>query len=186
MDALADLMNVCMGRAADSLNLIMNQRVFWTIPDISDENCMPMPLPSTSADGQHTLALAFKGNLSGEIYLTISGQDARIIACALSGITEAEMDESMALESMSESLNILGNAVIGTMSNMTKLSTSIGIPRHAGHNISSFEEVATIKVSASVRSLVSVPSTSVLVDFVLLIDEKNANIGQCVPGHAPL
>lgn len=130
-DCLIELCNIAVGRAAASLSVMVEQEITLTIPDfdiiphaqalsfITSRTCGPVCVVNSS----------FSGRISGDLYLMFPHEDGmRLVrrllhnAPPLSDLTELERDALL------EVGNIILNAFLGELGNMTDVRFDCGLP----------------------------------------------------------
>jgi chemotaxis protein CheC len=131
-DALAELINIGFGRAANALSILVEQRVLLETPQVSLYPLIELkqalePLSHEEVTSVHQV---FTGKLSGDAILLMNTHSASVLTNMLSGGKgiPSEMTESDR-EAIRETGNILLNAFTGSFGNLLQVHISFTVPR---------------------------------------------------------
>jgi len=150
-DALCELVNIGIGRAASTLNALIEHKIRLSVPTIliieSEEELEQLP-ESLNIDRVASISMAFRGDLAGNAALMFPAGSANTLVSALTG----EAPDSPALEelragTLAEIGNILLNGVMGSLSNMLGTSLTFTVP---SFDESSLREIVRQRVSEAV------------------------------------
>lgn len=132
LDALAEIMNIGVGKAAAIMNTMLDSHVSLTVPDVRlltaeklvQEAVFP-PDVSFSA-----VEMKYSGAFSGFVELVFDTVSAGKLVDRLSGTDSMPLDDFDSLRSgtLCEIGNIVINAVLGTMANILDVSLSFSVP----------------------------------------------------------
>ncbi len=132
-DAMTELVNIGMGKAAASLNDLVNTHVKLTVPQVFllDFDSLLSSLRELREETLSTVQLVFKGAIEGSAILVFPP------ASALNLVTIMAHDESGPTDldciragTLTEVGNIVINGVVGTISNILKQPMKFSIPRY--------------------------------------------------------
>lgn len=136
LDALREMINIGVGRAAATLNEMLNKHVTLSVPhvniikqaDLDDE------LSDLQAKSQTLSAvrLGFKGNFSGLASIVFPPDSAaKLVNILTDSNPDSDQDmDAIRIGTLSEVGNIVLNGVIGTLSNMMSLRLSYSLPSY--------------------------------------------------------
>jgi chemotaxis protein CheC len=120
-DALTELINMGVGRAAASLNELVGGHVELNVPHVEILKLVELPgqLPELGKDRVSSVQMTFHGGLDGCAFLVFPHTSAARLLSAVTG-DDASGDDMDSLRSgaLTEVGNILINSVIGTLSNV--------------------------------------------------------------------
>lgn len=131
LDALAELLNIGMGRAAASLSELVGKRVELSIPQVSvcrGAECQEL-LRSLGPEPETVISQAFQGTLQGSTSLCFSKASSVSLAEVLSGSSHgaAELDAELS-GILLEVGNIMINGVMGALSNAISAVLNYSMP----------------------------------------------------------
>ncbi|MBT4863849.1 MAG: chemotaxis protein CheC [Planctomycetaceae bacterium] len=131
LDALTEVINIGVGRAANSLSEITGSRIDLAVPNMylcgtSDFSEIAKTL---NLDVGTTIQQGFEGELSGRALLGFPRNNAFELACLVGDIQpgERELDEELC-GVLEEIGNIVLNAVLGSIANMFDCEMSYTLP----------------------------------------------------------
>jgi chemotaxis protein CheC len=131
-DALAELINIGFGRAANALSILVEQRVLLETPQVSlyPLQELKQALEPLSHEEVTSVHQVFTGKLSGDAILLMNTHSASVLTNMLSGGKgiPSEMTESDR-EAIRETGNILLNAFTGSFGNLLQVHISFTVPR---------------------------------------------------------
>ncbi|MDX8387178.1 MAG: chemotaxis protein CheX [Ghiorsea sp.] len=130
-DALCEIINMGVGKAAASLHGMVGHKVQLTVPSVlvlkADQ--VKYNIFDQYGDNISLVTMSFDGDISGNSSLLFPPASASILVNALTGSAtmENEMD-ALRMGTLTEVGNIILNGVIGTMSNVLNVSFSFSLP----------------------------------------------------------
>jgi chemotaxis protein CheC len=134
LDALAEFINVGVGRAASALNDLISSHVELSVPQIHvltlDE--LPRALGGMEQEVVSSVQMNFRGSLDGSAFLIFPQASALKLVTLLTG-DEARPDDLDTIRSgaLTEVGNILINSVVGTLSNVLARPLHYSLPVYA-------------------------------------------------------
>ena len=135
MDAVVELMNIGIGKAASTLNQLVNTHVTLTVPSVrvmTSEQAR-QELGQAAKERVSAVQLSFSGKLSGSTAIFFSPENALKLANVLVGGDQDNQDmDSLKIGTLIEVGNILLNGVVGSISNI--------IGEHVGFSVPTYEE----------------------------------------------
>ncbi len=165
-DALKEIFNMGVGRAAGTLSELVDAQVKLNIPEIEvhDLNRSDNVLGDVFQASVNAVEQGFFGTFSGKATLAFPTESACRLVAALSGEELGSPDLDFAMSgTLSEVGNILINGVLGTISNIFERQINFTLPSyykgsgdriiHAGNAESSSNIVIVCKTSFDVESL---------------------------------
>ncbi len=137
IDAIRELINIGVGRAAGLLNDMTSRKIALRVPSVrvirySDLSHFTEFIP---AEELSTITLGFQGPLSGLSALVFPPKSAASLVMLLTGETEqtAELD-AIRVETLKEVGNIIINAVMGSIANV--------LDHHLTFTLPSYQEIS--------------------------------------------
>jgi chemotaxis protein CheC len=131
-DALAELINIGFGRAANALSILVEQRVFLETPQVSlyEVADLKQALEPLSHEEVTSVHQVFSGKLSGDAILLMNTHSASALTHMLSGgtATSDEMTDTDR-EAIRETGNILLNAFTGSFGNLLQVHITFTVPK---------------------------------------------------------
>lgn len=137
-DAIIELLNIGVGRAAGSLNEILNKHITLQIPSITlaDANDLEKEFAQL---GDHTLSsvqLPFKGSYTGSATLAFPSETAPKLVEMLTGSSmDDEELNAMKVATLTEIGNIVLNGVMGSIANVLSGSITYSVPMYSESSI---------------------------------------------------
>ena len=131
LDALTELVNIGVSRAAGSLRQLIGKQVFLSVPSIEIvDNQQAMALiGERESDALVAVRQSFEGAISGRALLIFpqSNSIELVRAIMLEGL---ELDDApeMEHEALAETGNIILNGCLGSMANMLRQTIALGLP----------------------------------------------------------
>ena len=137
LDALKEIVNVGVGRAAAALNELLEAHIELNVPAVLILHPEHIDLQATSLGGGEVacVQLDFKGSFTGTAALVFPPQSAANLVGALTG----EGDDALQMNAvmagtLSEIGNIVINAVIGSIGNLLEQTFEYSLPNYLeGH-----------------------------------------------------
>jgi len=130
-DILTELVNIGMGKAANTLNQIVGAHVSLTVPEIQVMRPHELVAYFGNTKELSTVRMGFKGAFSGAALLIFPVQSASHVVDVLIGQTPDVPDLDMIrVGALTEVGNIVLNGVIGSLSNMFKQQIQYSIPTY--------------------------------------------------------
>jgi chemotaxis protein CheC len=134
LDALAEFVNVGVGRAASALNDLVSSHVELSVPQVQvftlDE--LAATLGGMAQERVASVQMAFRGSLDGSAFLIFPQPSALKLVTLLTG-DESRPDDLDSIRSgtLTEIGNILINSVVGTLSNVLGRPLHYSLPVYA-------------------------------------------------------
>lgn len=133
MDALAEVINIGVGRAASVLNEMISSKVDLRAPQVrvleTDQALTLIELQG--ADQAAAVTMTFSGSLSGATAIFFPPQNAAQLANVLVGGDDDDFDmDSVKIGALTEVGNIVLNSVIGSISNIIGGGISFKVPAY--------------------------------------------------------
>ena len=132
-DAVTELINIGMGKAAASLNDLVNAHVRLTVPNLYflDMNSVYANLEDMSEGPLATVQLFFKGGMEGSAILVFPPASALNLVAVMTRDESdpADMD-SLRAGTLTEVGNIVINGIIGSIANILKRPMRFSLPRY--------------------------------------------------------
>lgn len=142
-DALKEVINIGMGRAAATLSELMQTRIELTVPGVLVGQVDGMLFRLSRAVGGRGLAvvLDFEGPCLGRAALVLPHDSglrlARILGDVADGSDELDLELSGILTEVG---NIMINSVLGSLANVAGLCFSYRVPQFYSHHVAAFSE----------------------------------------------
>ena len=131
LDALQELLNIGVGRAAGSLNQMLDKPIRMHIPFIQlgklDE--LSQDIQKIKEDTLSSVQLPFKGTFSGSACLLFPTESAVALVRALTGESEDTVTmDSLREATLTEIGNIVLNGVMGSLANILQHQITYSVP----------------------------------------------------------
>jgi chemotaxis protein CheC len=130
-DALTELVNLGVSRAASCLRVMVNQEILLSVPSVA---VMPRSCASRMIGGPETARLVavrqdFEGDFSGRVLLIFPETKSLDLVRAITG-GELPLDDIVALEheALAETGNIILNSCLATMANTLQRTLRVSLP----------------------------------------------------------
>lgn len=134
VDTLKELFNVGVGRAAASLNEMLESKVTLAVPSIKTFLFKDTPKELSKYGDKTCFAVSqsFSGTFAGSVVLLMPLESAVKLVAYLTNeaVGTPELD-SVKSATLAEVGNIVINGIMGTLANMLKLQFEYSIPRYA-------------------------------------------------------
>ena len=138
LDALTEIFNIGIGRAANSLNKMVSQNVDLTIPEVEilPNNTARAKLNFNSSTEISAVTQRFDGDFKGQAFLMFSKESGLQLVSTLLG-NKIPLDALSDLEqdSLVEIGNVILNACFGTVINFLKSEIKIEMPEFIQGNV---------------------------------------------------
>jgi chemotaxis protein CheC len=134
LDALQEIVNIGIGRAAAMLNEMVDARIVLEVPTIrllSADQLRQLMLNRFNSQSISAVRLGFSGSLSGSAQLMFPTDSASILVAVLTGedLDSPDLD-AVKIGTLSEIGNIVINGVIGSISNILNQRMDYKIPSY--------------------------------------------------------
>ncbi len=182
IDALKELINIGIGRAASMLNQMVHSRVHLQVPFIKVFSLheAEKELKRLGKDRLATVQLLFKGVFSGTAALVFPTESASNLVAVLTGEEPGSPDlDAVRAGTLSEVGNIVINGVMGTIGNMLRERIDYSFPRYAEDTIEKVLELSKLDPSSSgllAQTRFEVKELQVEGDIILLFEVGSFNI----------
>jgi len=127
-DVLCEVVNIGIGRAAGSLNQLLDSHIELTVPRVivaDQDGCLPELLPLFQDQWLSSVRMGFSGPVKGQAYLCFPEDSANKLSSFLSRSEGTGLIEDGVLAEVG---NIVINAVLGEMANLLNLSFDYELP----------------------------------------------------------
>ncbi len=133
LDALSELMNIGVGRAAGMLNEMLGAPIELVVPTVKVLMISELAteLTQTADDTYAFVRLPFQGPIQGTAALVFPPDSAALLVAALTGEEPGTPDlDSVRAGTLSEVGNIVINGVMGSFGNLLRLSLTYELPTY--------------------------------------------------------
>jgi chemotaxis protein CheC len=139
LDALQEIVNIGIGRAAAMLNEMVDARIILEVPMIqllSADQLRQVMLNRFNSQSISAVRLGFSGSLSGTAELMFPTDSASVLVAVLTGeeLDSPDLD-AVKIGTLSEIGNIVINGVIGSISNILEERMEYKIPSYCEDTI---------------------------------------------------
>lgn len=138
IDALKELINIGVGRAAGMLNQMVNIRVHLKVPFVRVLmlSNLVSELEELGSENLSTVSLNFKEGFSGTAALIFPTVSASNLVAVLTGEKVGSLDlDSVRAGTLKEVGNIMINGIMGSIGNVLKFRINYSIPSYAENTI---------------------------------------------------
>ncbi|MGL5833015.1 MAG: chemotaxis protein CheX [Waterburya sp.] len=139
LDALQEIVNIGIGRAAAMLNEMVDARIALEVPTIkllSANQLRQVMLDRFNSQSISAVRLGFSGSLSGTAELMFPTDSASVLVAVLTGEDLESPDlDAVKIGTLSEIGNIVINGVIGSISNILEQRMEYKIPSYCEDTI---------------------------------------------------
>ncbi|MGL4879575.1 MAG: chemotaxis protein CheX [Waterburya sp.] len=139
LDALQEIVNIGIGRAAAMLNEMVDARIALEVPTIqllSAAQLRQVMLDRFNSQSISAVRLGFSGSLSGTAELMFPTDSASVLVAVLTGEDLESPDlDAVKIGTLSEIGNIVINGVIGSISNILEQRMEYKIPSYCEDTI---------------------------------------------------
>ncbi len=169
IDALQEFAGIGIGRAANSLNSMLQSHVDLKPTNISvfSAKNIEEDISSREMINYSIVEMDYSGNISGTTCMLISKDDSlKMVKLLVGEIPSADEDELDAIRmgTLSEIGNIVLNSFLGMMSNILGMELSYSIPRYVENTIASMYETI-LKDSIDERAVIKINSSFLVKDL---------------------
>lgn len=178
IDVIQEMLNIGVGQAANILNTLSGKHVKLSVPEIKLVTLAEYKelLVSASSDKSiSSVSLTFSGNLKGAAKLFFpTDQATRLVGAFTEEKADAFDFDEIQAETLSEIGNIVLNSLVGSISNILKISLNYSIPLYLVGGINEilsaekFEENKNLILYA--RTHFTIEDIQISGDFILTID----------------
>lgn len=155
LDALKELVNIGVGRAASSLNDMLESPIRLDVPEVRMLTCQE--LGTETGGNRETFScvqLGFKGSFSGVAALVFPQTSAiKLVAALTNEEPEAPGLNGIMAGTLNEVGNIVINCVIGTLANILESPFDFTFP-HYLHGL--LQDLLTLEITAGKKSIMMV------------------------------
>ncbi len=194
LDALSELLNIGVGRAAGMLNEMLGSPIELMVPAVKvlRISALADELGQSSDDSFAFVRLPFQGSIQGTAALVFPPDSAAHLVAALTGEEPGTPDlDSVRAGTLSEVGNIVINGVMGSLGNLLRLPLTYelptyleGFPAHLlGHRLSDADPtmllahtrfaVRDLEIQGTLILVFEVRSFDALLEAVDLIDSRD-------------
>jgi chemotaxis protein CheC len=176
IDALRELLNIGVGRAASVLNTMLNSHIKLQVPlvKIVSRQELKEELESVGSGTLSSVNLPFRGIFSGNAKLIFPAESALKLVVALTGEEPNTEDlDTIRAGTLAEIGNIVLNSVMGSISNMLKLSLDYSVPNYHEGGVNSLfdpEKMESDTVFLIARTSFTVEKLNVDGDIVIFFE----------------
>lgn len=193
VDAVRELMNIGVGRAAGLLNEMTGTHIQLKVPEIRilRYNELFHQKGLLGSERLSAVTLEFSGSFSGISMLVFPPESAAILIMALTGekIEAPELD-ALRIETLNEVGNIVNNAVMGSITNILDERLTYSLPAYfegniqqiLGREISDDFEWVILAISQFILSDLNVAGNILMIFEIGSLDELLLRIRD-PPGH---
>jgi chemotaxis protein CheC len=139
LDALQEIVNIGIGRAAAMLNEMVDARIVLEVPTIqllSASQLLQVMIARFNSQSISVVRLGFSGSLSGTAELMFPTDSASVLVAVLTGEDLESPDlDAVKIGTLSEIGNIVINGVIGSISNILEQRMEYKIPSYCEDTI---------------------------------------------------
>jgi chemotaxis protein CheC len=177
LDALKELINIGVGRAAGMLNQILENHVYLQVPDaklLSLQEIQAHKVAEFDVEKLSAVRLVFKGPFSGTASLVFPPDSAAKLVNILTDDEPQAIDlDAIKIGALTEVGNIILNGVMGSISNMLEQSINYVIPAYMEDSIENLLSLDKIDLGATillVRTRFTVAQLQIEGDILLLFE----------------
>jgi chemotaxis protein CheC len=145
IDAIGEIVNIGVGKAAGQLNQMTGSHIILKVPSITlipfgEITSIKNDIFSESV--RSAVILSFKGSFSGITAIVFPPESAASLVTLLTGETESSADlDPMRVEALKEVGNIIINAVMGSIANVLSEHLTYSVPTYYEGPISDVTEL---------------------------------------------
>lgn len=151
IDALQELVNIGVGRAASMLNQMVDSRIILEIPYIKVLNAADLHQELAKKFNEHCFAAVrqgFSGSFRGTAELVFPTESASKLVAVLTGEEQGSPDlDAVKIGTLSEIGNILINSVMGSISNVLKQHINYALPMYLEDTVGNLLSLASVNNS---------------------------------------
>jgi chemotaxis protein CheC len=197
IDALQELINIGIGRAASILNEMLESRIILQVPSVKvlDFSQLQQELIEKFADGQlAAVRLSFTGSFSGTAELVFPTESASVLVALLTGEELGTPDlDSVKIGTLTEIGNIAINGVMGSISNVLNQRMNYTLPIYTEDSIEKLlqlnnyrfdelisQDVAKLEVDSTVFLLAqarfTIEQLEIIGDIILIFETSSFDV----------
>jgi chemotaxis protein CheC len=177
IDALQELINIGVGRAAYMLNQMLDSRIVLEIPIVNILTLSQIQIELEKRFNRDSLAavkLNFSGSFSGKANLVFPTDSAATLVSLLTGeeIGSADLD-SVKIGTLSEVGNIVINGIMGSISNVLNQHLNYAIPIYTEDSIKhilSLEKTVEQTIFLLARARFTIETLEIMGEIVLIFE----------------
>jgi chemotaxis protein CheC len=177
LDALQELINIGVGRAASMLNQMLDSRIILKIPVVSVLTLSEIEEELErrfNGDSFAAVRLNFTGSFSGKANLVFPTESAAALVSLLTGeeIGSADLD-SVKIGTLSEVGNIVINGIMGSISNILNQHLNYTIPIYIEDSIKhvlSLEKVSEQTIFLLAQARFTIETLEIMGEIVLIFE----------------
>ena len=180
VDILTELINIGMGRAASSLNELLDSFISLQIPRVwvFRIDSIPEELAKFGDNALFIVRQDFQGPFSGKVALIFPPESASSLVSLLTGEEEGSADlDSVRAGTLCEIGNILINGVLGSICNVLECTVNFSLPTYTENNIPTLlEEVISKskeKIILMAKTCFTIRELNIEGHFLLLLDTES-------------
>jgi chemotaxis protein CheC len=177
IDALKELINISVGRAAGTLNQMIDSHVHLQVPEVRILSPAEMQEHTVAEFDREKLAavqLTFKGSFSGTASLVFPPDSAAKLVDVLTGEEPGAIDlDAIRIGALTEVGNIILNGVMGSISNVLEQHLKYTIPTYVEDRIEhllALDDIASTVGIVLARTRFTVAQLSIEGDILLLFE----------------
>ncbi len=180
-DALKEVINIGIGRAADMLNQMVQSHIQLQVPNIEIIRSQELKNFIATQDKKRnaTVQLHFKGTFSGMAALIFPTVSAAKLLDVITGEDFENSDlDSVKIGTLTEVGNIVINGVVGSISNMLKKNLVYSIPSYFEDTLESLIEMCNSSAKSDivlVQTRFSIEQLQIVADLLLLFEIGTLN-----------
>jgi chemotaxis protein CheC len=180
LDALQEIVNIGIGRAASMLNEMVDARIVLEVPIIRLLNASELKQEMFKRFNSQSISavkLGFSGSLSGTAELMFPTDSASILVAVLTGEDPESPDlDAVKIGTLSEIGNIVINGVMGSISNILQQHMEYKIPSYCEDTIENIlfldSSVTDEIVFIIAQARFSIEQLEIIGDIVLIFEMK--------------
>lgn len=183
IDALQEIINVGVGRAASLLNEMLNSQIILEVPFVSVFNAVDLQRKLTKIfkDGSFVaVRLNFSGSISGTADLVFPSEAASTLVSIATGETPDSPDlDAVKIGTLTEVGNIVINCIMGSISNILKQRLQYRIPIYLEdsiENILSLNHIGREKIFLLAQASFTIEELKIIGDIVLIFEMSSFEV----------
>ncbi len=181
IDALREIINIGVGRAAGTLNELLGQHIALEVPQIRiiNQHELDGVAPGTNEKTVSMVLLQFSGEFSGFSTLLFTADCAsKLVDLLVDDETPSSELDAIKTGTLTEVGNILLNAVMGSIANLLKSHLNYTIPRYQEGSLRVLLDSIWAKDSESALEITTrftVQSSQITGEFLVLFEVGSFN-----------
>ncbi|HEB79810.1 MAG TPA: chemotaxis protein CheC, partial [Rhodospirillales bacterium] len=135
--AINELMNISIGRAASSLNQLVNEEILLTAPRVLFIKRVEASkkINSLSLNGSCAVFQAFSGPFAGDALLIFpENKSVELVRAIIGEVAPLETLTELEHDALTEVANIVLNASLGSLANLLEIEISCSLPEYVKGN----------------------------------------------------